>query len=149
MNVLYSTLNAKMLGFEHVKELCGNDNDFDNVYHASENSIFGQIYRLNGYLFKKNRLCVLVSSICELLICKAHEDGLMRYFGVAKTLDVLRRIFIGLRWKRIYNAYVINALHVEKLSLRSNYMVYILFCLNALGRYFNGLCFRFTWVKKW
>jgi hypothetical protein len=97
MNVLYSTLNAKMLGFEHVKELYVNDNDFDNVYHASENSIFGQIYRLNGYLFKKNRLCVLVSSICELLIYEAHEGGLMRYFGVAKTLDVLRRIFIGLR----------------------------------------------------
>jgi hypothetical protein len=38
-----------------------------------------------------------VSSICELLIYEAHEGGLMRYFGVAKTLDVLRRIFIGLR----------------------------------------------------
>jgi hypothetical protein len=34
-------------------------------------------------------LCVLASSLRELLVCEAYLGGLMGYFGVAKTLDVL------------------------------------------------------------
>jgi len=48
---------------------------------------------MDGYLFKKNRLCVPASSLCELFILEAHEDGLMGYFGVAKTLDVFHEHF--------------------------------------------------------
>jgi hypothetical protein len=40
-------------------------------------------------LFKENRLCVLASSLRELLVREAHGGGLMGDFGVAKTLDVL------------------------------------------------------------
>ncbi|KAL6346533.1 hypothetical protein AAG906_000151 [Vitis piasezkii] len=37
--------------------------------------------RLDGYLFKENRLCVPNSSMCELLVCEAHGSGLMGHFG--------------------------------------------------------------------
>jgi hypothetical protein len=63
---------ARFLGFEHIKELYKDDNDFANVYNASETSAFGKSYRLDGYLFKESRLCVPLRSISELLVREAH-----------------------------------------------------------------------------
>ena len=54
---LISTLNAKLLGFEY-KELYVNDDDFASVFAAYEKAAFGKFYRLDGYLFRENRLCV-------------------------------------------------------------------------------------------
>ena len=45
------------------------------------------------FLFKGKRLCVPQSSIRQSLVREAHEGGLMRHFGVAKTLDVLHEHF--------------------------------------------------------
>ena len=74
---LVSTLNAKLLGFEYVKELYANDDDFASVYGACEKAEF----------------CVPNSSMRELLVREAHGGGLMGYFGVRKTLDVLHEHF--------------------------------------------------------
>ena len=40
---LVSTLNAKLLEFEYVKELYANDDDFASVYGACEKAAFGSI----------------------------------------------------------------------------------------------------------
>jgi hypothetical protein len=48
---------------------------------------------MDGYLFKEDKLCVPTSSLRELLVCEAHGGGLMGYFGVAKTLDILHEHF--------------------------------------------------------
>uniref|UniRef100_A0A2N9EG69 Reverse transcriptase domain-containing protein n=1 Tax=Fagus sylvatica TaxID=28930 RepID=A0A2N9EG69_FAGSY len=69
---LIATLNAKLLGFEYVKELYVNDDDFASVFAACEKAAFGKFYRLDGYLFRENRLCVPNSSMRELLVCEAH-----------------------------------------------------------------------------
>uniref|UniRef100_A0A2N9I262 RNA-directed DNA polymerase n=1 Tax=Fagus sylvatica TaxID=28930 RepID=A0A2N9I262_FAGSY len=74
---LISTLNAKLLGFEYVKELYVNDDDFASVFAACEKAAFGKFYRLDGYLFRENRLCVPNSSMRELLVREAHGGGLM------------------------------------------------------------------------
>ena len=96
---LVSTLNAKLLGFEYVKELYANDDDFASVYGACEKTTFGKFYRLDEYLFRKNRLCVPNSSMHELLVREAHGGGLMGHFGVKKTLDVLYEHFFWLKMK--------------------------------------------------
>ncbi|RVW80731.1 Transposon Ty3-I Gag-Pol polyprotein [Vitis vinifera] len=67
---LVSTLNAKLLGFEYVKESYANDNDFASVYGACEKTAF------------------------------AHGGGLMGHFGVRKTLDVLHEHFFWPKMKR-------------------------------------------------
>jgi hypothetical protein len=85
---LVSTLNAKLLGFDYVNELYANDDDSTSVYGACEKTVFGKFYRLDGYLFTENRLCVPNSSMRE-----AHGCGLMGHFGVRKTLDVLHEYF--------------------------------------------------------
>ena len=87
------TLNAKLLGFEYVKELYANDDDFASVYGACEKAAFGKFYRLDGYLFRENRLCVPNSSMRKLLVREAHGGGLMGHFGVRKTLDLLHELF--------------------------------------------------------
>ena len=70
-----------------------NDNDFSSVYHAYKNVAFEKFYRHNGYLFKEKRLCVPDCSIREFLVREAHKGGLMGYFGIPKTLDVLHDHF--------------------------------------------------------
>jgi hypothetical protein len=97
---LVSTLNAKLLGFEYVKELYVNDDDFASVYEACEKTAFGKFYRLDGYLFRGNQLCVPNSSMRELLVREAHGEGLMGHFGVRKTLDVLHEHFFWPKMKR-------------------------------------------------
>uniref|UniRef100_A0A2N9H519 Integrase zinc-binding domain-containing protein n=1 Tax=Fagus sylvatica TaxID=28930 RepID=A0A2N9H519_FAGSY len=67
---LVSTLNAKLLGFEYVKELYVNDDDFTSVFGACEKAAF------------------------------AHGGGLMGHFGVRKTLDVLHEHFFWPKMKR-------------------------------------------------
>uniref|UniRef100_A0A2N9H7P3 Cupin type-1 domain-containing protein n=1 Tax=Fagus sylvatica TaxID=28930 RepID=A0A2N9H7P3_FAGSY len=42
---------------------------------ACEKAAFGKFYRLDGYLFRENRLCVPNSSMRELLVREAHGGG--------------------------------------------------------------------------
>ena len=98
--VLLSTLDARFLGFEHIKELYKVDIDFANVYNACETSAFRKFYRLDGYLFKESRFCVPLNSMHELLISEAHEGGLMGHFGIVKTLDVLHEHFYWPKMKK-------------------------------------------------
>ena len=60
---------------------------------SKQKAAFGKFYRLDGYLFRENILCVPNSSIHELLVREAHGGGLMGHFGVRKTLDVLHELF--------------------------------------------------------
>jgi len=91
--VLLSTLGARLLGFEHIKELYKDDSDFANVYNACKTLAFGKFYRLDGYLFKESHLCVPSSFMRELLVREAHEGWLMGHFGVVKTLVMLHEHF--------------------------------------------------------
>jgi hypothetical protein len=100
MYVLLSTLHARFIGFEHKKEFYKDDSDFANVYNACETSASGKFYRLDGYLFKESCICVLLSSMCELLVREAHGGGLMGHFGVVKTLDVLHEHFYWPKMKK-------------------------------------------------
>ena len=97
---LVSTLDAKLLGFEHVKDLYVNDKDFASIFEACENFGFGKFYRLDGYLFKEDKLCIPNSSIRELLVREAHGGGLMGHFGVRKTWKVLNEHFFWPKMKR-------------------------------------------------
>jgi len=91
--VLFSTLNARFQGFEHIKELYKDNGDFANVYNACKTSAFRKLYRLDGYLFKESRLCVPLSFMRESLVSEARGGGLMGYFGVVKILDMLHKHF--------------------------------------------------------
>lgn len=80
---LLTTLDAKLLGFEHIKELYAHDHDFSNVYSASEKAAFEKFYRHKEYLFCLNKLCVPKCSLRLMLIRETHERGLIGHFGIA------------------------------------------------------------------
>ena len=75
--VLISTLNAKLLGFEHIKELYADDHDFSVEYQACEKTVVGKYFRHDGYLFRENKLCVPNCSLRDLLVRESHGGGLM------------------------------------------------------------------------
>ncbi|KAF7839273.1 Transposon Ty3-G Gag-Pol polyprotein [Senna tora] len=97
---LISTLSAKFLGFEHLKDLYMNDPDFGNVFGECENRPFDNFYRHDGYLFRENKLCVPKCSMRELLVRESHGGGLMGHFGVLKTSDMLKEHFFWPHMKR-------------------------------------------------
>ena len=53
-----------------------------------------------GIFFKENKLCVLNSSIRELLVHEAHSGNLMEHFGLKKTLDILQEYFFWPKMRR-------------------------------------------------
>ena len=109
----------RFASFEYVKDLYANNNDFANVYVACERATFGKFYRLDGYLFQENKLCVPNCSMRQLLVRKAHGGGLMSHFGVRKTLEVLQEHFFWPNVKRDVEGCVIGVLSVGRPSLRS------------------------------
>ncbi|CAA7043940.1 unnamed protein product [Microthlaspi erraticum] len=90
---LLSTLDAKLLGFEQIKDLYASDSDFAEIYKSCSKFAFGRYYRQDGFLFYENRLCVPNCSLRDLFVREAHGGGLMGHFGVAKTLQVMRDHF--------------------------------------------------------
>ena len=87
--VLISTFNAKLLGFEYIKELYFDDHDFSVEYQACEKTMIGKYFNHDGYLFRENKLCVPNCSLRDFLVRESHGGGLMGHFGVLQTLAVL------------------------------------------------------------
>ena len=63
------------------------------MYSACEKSAVGKYYRHEGFLFRKNKLCVPHCSMRDLLVRESHGGGLMGHFGIAKTLAILQEHF--------------------------------------------------------
>ena len=83
---LLNSLSAKLLGFEFIKELYQHDDDFSDIYASCDSgAVSADFYLFDGFLFKRNRLCIPKCSMRELLIKEAHRGGLMGHFGVNKT----------------------------------------------------------------
>ncbi|XP_048228282.1 uncharacterized protein LOC107261304 [Ricinus communis] len=87
---LLNSLTSKLLGSEFIKGLCQDDDDFGGFYASCDNgAALDDFYLFDGFMLKRNRLCIPKCSIRELLIKEAHGGGLMGHFGVNKTYDML------------------------------------------------------------
>ena len=76
-----------------LKDLYANDSDFWKVRNACDKRAFGDFYRHEGFIFKRDKLCVPICSIRELLVRESHGGGLMGHFGIHKTLGILNEHF--------------------------------------------------------
>ena len=61
--------------------------------NACDKRAFGDFYRHEGFLFKRDKLCLPICSIRELLVRESHGGGLIGHFGVHKTLGILNEHF--------------------------------------------------------
>ena len=55
--MLLTSLGAKMLGFEYVKDMYANDVYFADMHMACDKTTFEKFYKHDGYLFRGNKLC--------------------------------------------------------------------------------------------
>ncbi|XP_038973002.1 uncharacterized protein LOC120105029 [Phoenix dactylifera] len=65
----------------------------NEVWDSCSKHAFGDYYRHDGFLFKKNKLCVPVCSLREMLVRESHGGGLMGHFGIKRTLEILHEHF--------------------------------------------------------
>ena len=97
---LLTTLDAKLLGVELLKDMYASDTDFGETFQSCSRATQESYSIFDGYLFYLNRLCIPDCSIRLLLVKEAHGGGLMGYFGVAKTLSILQEYFHWPRMRR-------------------------------------------------
>lgn len=71
------------------------DDDFSSVYDACDKVSYGKFYKLNGYLFRVNKLYKPNSFMCELLVKEAYVGGLIWHFGI-KIKDLRNIVWIFL-----------------------------------------------------
>jgi len=83
-------LDACVLGFEHLKALYAEDEDFGQLFAKCLKHPKGDFLTQEGFLFKVTRLCVPRCSTRELLIREVHKGSLVGHYGENKTLIMLR-----------------------------------------------------------
>ncbi|XP_071928097.1 uncharacterized protein [Coffea arabica] len=97
-HTLITTLDAKLLGFEFLKELYATDSDFGEIFSSFPRHTREHYFISQGFLYYKDRLCIPKSSMRTLLVRESHGGGLMGHFGIAKTLMILQEHFF---WPRM------------------------------------------------
>ncbi|KAF8081445.1 hypothetical protein N665_0886s0005 [Sinapis alba] len=121
--VLLSTLDAKLLGFEQLKEMHETDSDFQEAYKSCEKFASGHYFRQDGFLFYDNCLCVPNCSLRDLFVRESHGESLMGHLGISKTLKVLQDHYFWRHMKKdVERVYGILQL-VNKRSPKSNLTV--------------------------
>ena len=79
---LLSQLDCRIFGLESIKEQYVFDPDFKDVLlNCKEGRTWNKFVINDGFVFRANRLCIPVGSVCLLLLQEAHGGGLMGYFG--------------------------------------------------------------------
>ena len=81
---LISTLDAKLLGFEHIKELYPLDQDFREEYRSCEKKALGKFFRHEDFLFRENKLCLPNCSLRDLLVRESHGWGLIGHLELIR-----------------------------------------------------------------
>ncbi|XP_019059018.1 PREDICTED: uncharacterized protein LOC104821897 [Tarenaya hassleriana] len=105
-HALISIMEAKMLGFEHIKGLYRDDVELGDIYEECTKGAHGSFYKEADYLFRERRLCIPKCSMRELILQEAHSGALMGHFGVEKTLAIVKEHFFWLHLKRDVERFV-------------------------------------------
>ncbi|PKU77967.1 hypothetical protein MA16_Dca011587 [Dendrobium catenatum] len=99
--VLLTTLQAELVGLEHLKELYAKDEDFGAIWEKCQATLQCDDYSIrHGFLFKHDLLCIPISSWRQHLIRETHCGGLAAHLGQDNTLRQLQARFFWPRLRR-------------------------------------------------
>jgi hypothetical protein len=118
---MLSQLDHKIFSLESIKELYAIDVDFKDAYeNCREGRTWNKYVLQDGLLYCANKLCVPASSIRLLFLKEVHGVGLMGYFGVKKTEDILATHFFWLKMRRDVERYVSRCTTCKRAKSRLN-----------------------------
>jgi hypothetical protein len=93
--LLMQEFKVRTLGFDDLRDMYADDQDFKKVYGAAENPVLKdrsqwiEYMIQEGLLFKGNQLCIPNCSMRENLLKEKHNGGLAGHFGHDKTFAKL------------------------------------------------------------
>nr|GEX33621.1 RNA-directed DNA polymerase [Tanacetum cinerariifolium] len=93
------TVNHKS-GFDLLPDEYPSDPDFEELYASCQSHSTGEYHVLNGFLFRRQQLCVPRHSIRLTIIHEAHEGGLASHLGADKTVHIQRSHFFWPKMSR-------------------------------------------------
>ena len=88
-NVVANSLHVKIIGFDIVKELYCDDDDFGDIWKACVQRPFKDFVIVDGFLFKGTLLAIHVCSLRLSIVDKLHAGNFSGNFGRNKTLALL------------------------------------------------------------
>ncbi|GKE02833.1 transposon ty3-I gag-pol polyprotein, partial [Tanacetum coccineum] len=104
---LLVSFSNEVLGFDSIKELYTNDEDFCSIWMELETKQHrGEFILLDGYFFKGNRLCISKTSLKSQLVKEIHAKGLSAHLGRDKTIASVESRFYWPQLKRDVGAFV-------------------------------------------
>nr|GEW09716.1 RNA-directed DNA polymerase [Tanacetum cinerariifolium] len=104
---LLVSISNEVLGFDSIKELYANDEDYGNIWMELETKKHrGEFLLLDGYLFKGNRLCIPKTYFKSQLAKEIHAGGLIVYLDRDKTIVSVQSRFDWPQLKRDVGAFV-------------------------------------------
>jgi hypothetical protein len=116
-----SQLDYRIFGLESIKGQFALDDDFKDVLlNCKEGRTWNKYVLNDGYLFRANRLCIPVGSVCLFLLQEAHGGGLMGHFGAKKTEVVLSTHFFWPHLRRDIERFVARCTTCQKAKSRLN-----------------------------
>jgi len=98
--LLLSTLESKVLGFECIKNMYAQDEDFKVILESFSSHAHGSFHLENGFPFKGNWLCFPKCGFRELLIQELHEGALAGHSGAEKTCSMLKEDYFWPKMSR-------------------------------------------------
>lgn len=117
---LLASLQPKIIGFDILQEEYPSDPDFGELYTKCQNHPIGVYHVCNGFLFKRQQLCVPRHSIRIVIIQEAHEGGLAGHLGIDKTIHILHSHFFWPKLTRDVEHFIRRSLRCHRAKSHSS-----------------------------